>query len=306
MMPISEPLQALSRRLQNGETLILDGALGSEIIRQGHTLPLPLWSAAANLDCPEVVTDIHREYIRAGADIITTNTFRTTTRSYLKGGLPQATAHRLAKRSLENAVQAARQAADGICPVAGSIAPLEDCYQHELFPGQSAAIREFTELGTDLKMAGVDLLLIETMGRIDETQAALRATEPLNIECWVSFILKDGQHLGGGESLVDALAMLADFKIGLVLLNCTEIGITAEGLQTLRAVWPGRWGVYPNLGTGKPAVDGNLTNVIPDDTFRIEIGRYIDLGASVIGACCGSRPAHIRIIKNLLNRAMGK
>ncbi len=305
-MPLSEPLQILPQRFQRGETLILDGAMGSEIIRQGYNLPLPLWSATANIDCPEIVAAIHQEYIRAGADVITTNTFRTTTRSYLKGGLPRTAARRLARHSLEKAVQAARQAADGTCLVAGSIAPLEDCYQPGLFPGLSAAVPEFTELGTDLKMAGVDILLIETMGRIDETLAVLRATEPLNMERWISFILKDGQHLFGGELLSDALTILADFKIELVLLNCTAIGITTKGLQTLLTLWPGRWGVYPNLGTGKLVIDGKITSLITGDAFRTEIRRYIDLGANVIGACCGSRPAHIRIIRDLLNQTQGK
>ena len=301
-MQLTQLVETTLQRLENGEVLVLDGALGSELIRQGYDSPLPLWSAAANLDCPEIVSKIHREYVKAGADIITTNTFRTTTRSYLKIGLPEDKAHGLAKRSLINAVQAAREAAGDNCLVAGSIAPLEDCYSPGLFPGKTIAVEEFTELGVNLKTASVDILLIETMGRIDETESALAATESLKLPCWVSFILKNSEHIFGGDRLQDALSMIANFNVKIALLNCTNTEITLKGVRVLKQFWQGQWGVYPNLGLGELSIDGNISATISDTVFKTAIHRYIDQGASVIGACCGSNPNHIQIIRQLLTK----
>ena len=301
-MQLTQLVETILQRLENGETLVLDGALGAELIRQGYDSPLPLWSAAANLDCPEMVSKIHREYVNAGADIITTNTFRTTTRSYLKIGLPEDKARGLAKRSLINAVQAAREAAGDNCLVAGSIAPLEDCYSPGLFPGKTIAVEEFTEQGLNLKTAGVDFLLIETMGRIDETESVLVATESLKLPRWVSFILEDSEHLFGGDRLQDALSMIANFNVKIALLNCTDTEITLKGVRVIKQFWHGQWGAYPNLGLGEVSIDGNISVTISDTVFKTAIRRYIDQGASVIGTCCGSNPNHTQTIRQLLTK----
>ncbi len=119
--------------------LLLDGAMGTELINRGIDLPLPIWSADANLTHPEIVKEIHFEYIQAGAELITTNTFRTTTWTYRKAGYTPARAIERAKDCLYKAVECAQIAAGDTVKVAGSITSLEDCYSPEKFPGRSAA-----------------------------------------------------------------------------------------------------------------------------------------------------------------------
>ncbi len=88
---------------------ILDGAMGSELIKRGLTLPKHIWSADANINYPELVLQIHGEYVGAGADYITTNTFRTTPRAYLKTGINSKKASQMAKYSLVRAIELAKK-----------------------------------------------------------------------------------------------------------------------------------------------------------------------------------------------------
>ena len=108
---------------------ILDGAMGSELIRRGLTLPKHIWSADANINSPEIVQSIHRENVDAGADFITTNTFRTTPFAYQKLGADKEKSIRMAKDSLLKAVKLSKEVAINSVKVVGSIAPLEDCYK---------------------------------------------------------------------------------------------------------------------------------------------------------------------------------
>ena len=91
--------------------IIMDGAMGSELIKRGATLPQHIWSAHANIEYPNIVKKIHKEYVDAGAQIITANTFRTTPRAYKKTGLSMDLATKKAYASLNKAVQLAKQVA---------------------------------------------------------------------------------------------------------------------------------------------------------------------------------------------------
>ena len=109
--------------------------MGSELIRRGETLPNHIWSADSNFKNPELIYQIHKDYIDAGSSFITTNTFRTTPGAYRKTGLSKSDSIAMAHRSLKIAVRLTNKAADDKLKILGSIAPLEDCYKPVLFPG---------------------------------------------------------------------------------------------------------------------------------------------------------------------------
>jgi methionine synthase I (cobalamin-dependent) len=119
--------------------LILDGAMGTELKNRGIDISLPIWSADANLEHPEVVVKIHSDYISAGADIITANTFRTTTWTYRRAGYTPIKAKERARDSLLKAVECAQNASNKTVQIAGSITSVEDCYSPEKFPGKTVA-----------------------------------------------------------------------------------------------------------------------------------------------------------------------
>ena len=283
---------------------ILDGAMGSELIRWGMELPEHIWSAAANLTNPELVLEIHREYVAAGADYITANTFRTTSRAYEKtdtstSSVSSKKTGALARKSLNKAVELAKEAASNSVKVLGSIASLEDCYSPELFPGKNTAITEFRQLGGWLSDAGVDILLLETMNSIAEAEAGLIALQSFELPIWVSFVMKDDEYLLSGELLLDALTLLQDHSVNTVLLNCNPLQRTENTMIHLAKNWRGNWGIYPNLGIGEPSPNGRITKYESMDKFTTLMEKAIEMGAFVVGACCGSSLEHINVLKKL-------
>ena len=281
------------------EIKILDGGLGSELIKRGVNLPSNIWSAEANTKYPNLVNKIHLDYINAGADYITTNTFRTTPRAYKK--INRTNYIKKSKQSFNNAIQIALSASNNNHPIIGSIAPLEECYNPALFPNNSIALSEFKELGLWFSNSKVNILLLETMNSITETEIAITALKPFNLPLWVSFVLKDNEHLLSGEKLIDALKLLKKKQVDTVLINCNSIKRTYQSMNIISENWTGSWGIYPNLGIGEPSVDGKITKYSSMDDFSDLITKAINIGANILGACCGSSPEHIKQIKKLVH-----
>jgi homocysteine S-methyltransferase len=280
---------------------ILDGAMGSELIKRGLILPNHIWSADANIHHPKLVKKIHREYIDAGADFITANTFRTTPRAYMKTGLSEQKSICLAKDSLIQAMAIARDAAGNTRKVLGSVAPLEDCYSPKLFPGRNVAIPEFHQLGKWLVNAGADILLLETMNSIEETESALIGIRNLGLHIWISFVLKDGQTLLSGESIAQTIEKVKYYPVDCIMFNCNPLFRTLQAAGNLVKNWPYKWGVYPNLGVGVPSPDGHIIHYEIMDDFVSTMNKIIKNKPYIIGACCGSSPYHISQLFKLKN-----
>ncbi|MEE3149704.1 MAG: homocysteine S-methyltransferase family protein, partial [Candidatus Neomarinimicrobiota bacterium] len=247
------------------------------------------------------VRKIHEAYLTAGADILTTNTFRTTPRAYRNNGYEEHEARQRSHESLERAVELARQAAGSDIIVAGSIAPLEDCYEPDLFPGIEFAQREFRELAIWLQDAAIDVILFETMGSWPEIKTALSVTADLQIPRWLSLILKNGNTLLDGTDLTNVLSDVKDYGIEMVLLNCSLCSITADAVDVLLRNWKGPWGVYPNVGAAMPTKEGMIEEKLTIKEFTNEINKYLTSGAKVIGACCGSNPNYISAAREAID-----
>jgi len=278
---------------------VLDGAMGTELINRGVNLPLPLWSAEANLIDPETVLSIHQDYIVAGADIITTNTFRTTTYSYRKAGYTPKRAQERAKESLMSAIDLARKAVGKDLQLAGSISAVDDCYSPELYPGKSAVEDTYGEMMEWFIESGVNFFLFETMGHFEEIKIALEASQNIESEYWISIILMDSEHILDGHSLEETINMIKASSVSCLLLNCNKIETTNSAIDLFLSLWTGEWGVYPNLG--KTDYDNDYFDIINDSNFEENISWYLEQNPSIIGACCGSTPKHIEIIKHLIN-----
>ena len=288
----------------NSHVRLLDGAMGTELMRAGLNLPLPIWSGDVNLSHPDYVRKIHEAYLKAGADILTTNTFRTTPRAYRNNGFEEHEARQRSHKSLDRAVELAKQTAGVDIIVAGSIAPLEDCYEPNLFPGIEFAQREFRELAVWLQDTGIDLILFETMGSWPEIKTALSVTVDLQIPRWLSLILKNGNTLLDGTDLTHVLSNLKEYGIEMILLNCSLFSVTADAVDVLLRDWKGPWGVYPNVGAAMPTREGVIEKKLTIREFTNEIKKYLTSGAKVIGACCGSNPDYILAARELIDLAV--
>ncbi|MEE8437394.1 MAG: homocysteine S-methyltransferase family protein [Candidatus Neomarinimicrobiota bacterium] len=289
--------------IKSNKVLVMDGAMGTELIRRGLNLPLPLWSAEANLTHGDLVLEIHQDYISRGADIITTNTFRTSTWSYRKAGFTVRRARERARDSLERAVDIAFKAAAGKI-VAGSVTSLEDCYKPRLFPGKSAAEDSYGETTEWFQSAGIKLILFETMGHQEEVNAALEAAASLDLTCWLSLLLKDEEHIFSGALLTDILSSLNKKNLEMLLFNCSTIKITALAIPALVKYWKKPWGVYPNLGKTEVSGDGSSIAVIDEFTFRQAALDYLKHRPAVLGTCCGSSPFHVGLLRKLVDKQL--
>ena len=275
--------------------------MGSELISRGEIFPKYIWSAHSNLHNPNLVYKIHRDNVLSGACIIIANTFRTTPRSYIKTGLTKEHAVNEANKSLNAAILLAKKAASNSIMVLGSIAPLEDCYHPELFPGEQIALNEYYQLGKWIQDAGADGIILETMNSVIETKTALLALKNINLPIYVSFYLTDSLHLASGEHINSTLSMLEEFAVEAVLLNCIPINITLAAVENLVNNWKGYWGVYPNLGKGTPSPDGVINNIYSDKVFISLMDKIILLGGHFVGGCCGSSAHHTALLYKLRN-----
>jgi S-methylmethionine-dependent homocysteine/selenocysteine methylase len=294
--------RAFAARLDEAVPIVLDGATGTELERRGVSTPLPLWSARALLEAPDVLERIHRDYVEAGAEVLTADTFRTQTRTLARAGrgdqAPELTAR---------AVALARRAALDAAParpvrVAGSMPPLEDCYRPDLVPADAALAREHAEHAANLVAAGADLLLLETHNCVREAVAAAGAARETGLPFWVSFVCDADAHLLSGEPLAVALEAVSALGPDLVGVNCLPPRAAAAALPILAA--SGRpFGVYANLGT--PAVDTGKgwSDACTPRTFAAHAADWIAAGARAVGGCCGTGPAHVRAITRRLGRS---
>ena len=256
---------------------ILDGPLGTELFARGIDTPAPLWSAAALTTHPDAVAAIHREHAEAGAMVHTANTFRTTRRA--AGADWRSLVH--------TATRLARGAIGPEHRLAGSIAPLEDCYSPQLSPADPGP--EHALLAEALVAAGCDLLLCETFPHIPEALAAVDAAVATGAEVWVSFTAGYRADLLTPEQIAAGAAEAVERGAAAVLVNC----IPAR--QTLRYLTPLAdlgvpFGAYANAGHPDDGLGWVSTDEGPARYADIA-QTWVNIGATLIGSCCGTSPA---------------
>jgi S-methylmethionine-dependent homocysteine/selenocysteine methylase len=279
---VADPSAAEFRaRLRSGPPLVLDAALGTDLLARGARLPSPLWSAQALLDAPELVEAIHRENAAAGADVLTIASFRLHGRNLRES--PCALSQ---EELLALAVTLARRWAPSGVWIAGSLAPLEDCYRPDLAPKQEQILfSEHAGMASALARAGVDLILAETMNTVREAAAAVRAAAATDLPVVVSCVTDTEGRLLSGEPLVDlvrALGALASPPDALGI-NCVAAGRLDGDLGLLGASAPG----VPL------AAYGNTFGAFVVPPAYAELAtEWVRLGARLVGGCCGTTAAH--------------
>jgi S-methylmethionine-dependent homocysteine/selenocysteine methylase len=289
-------------RLRSGPTLLLDAAMGTELQRRETSTALPLWSAQALVGDPELVWTIHGDEVAAGADILTANTFRTHARTLGKAGLA-ARSGELSALAVRLAHQAAAAPGREVF-VAGSLSPLEDCYRPDLVPDDEALEREHGAQARFLAEAGVDLILAETHNTLREAVAAVRAAKAAGVPVVISVVTDGAGKLLSGEGIASAGAALAALEPDAIGINCVAAKRLAGDLALLAAALPGRpLAAYGNLGLPAEGPGWSFTEELEPEDYAREAQKWIELGARIVGGCCGTTPAHTRALRELLNSA---
>lgn len=270
------------------ELILLDGPMGTELEARGVSTELPRWSASALDDAPAIVAAIHRDYAAAGACVHTANTFRTRRRTV--GDRWETLARR--------AVSLARASVPREHRVAGSLAPLEDCYRPDLSPPRSRV--EHRELATVLADAGCDLLLCETFPHAGEARVVVEEAVRTGLPVWAGLTAGPGADLLTPEALARAGATLASAGAEVVFVNCTPARASLAYVEALRALVP-RVGVYANAGAADDVIGWRSDPAMGASRYLAFARTWVEAGAEVIGGCCGTGPRHIAALRQLKN-----
>jgi S-methylmethionine-dependent homocysteine/selenocysteine methylase len=284
---------------------ILDGGMGQELIRRGAPRSGELWSAWAMVENPELVSGVHADYVAAGCDVLTTNTYATFADRLVEHGLGER-AEELTRHAGVLARQAA-DAADRPVLVAGSLPPLRGSYS----PDPDGTYEELRD--EYLVMVGqladhVDLFLCETMGALHEARAATDAARTAGLPVWVAYTMQggDGLHLLDGTSFTEAADRV---EADAHLLNCSPPEQVTAALPLLRDATDGPIGAYANAFHGMPkGWKGRQGDALPEGRTDMGVERYaeavrhwVELGAEIVGGCCEIGPEHIAHIASELH-----
>ena len=291
---------------------LMDGSMGEVLADRGFSTRDGLWSAQALLDYPDEVKKLHKEYLAAGSQIITTNTYSTIPSYLEKAGMRDrvgeltAFAARLARQAVEEHGDANRK-------VAGCLPPLRESYRPDLVPPAVEAVPVYREMIKAMD-EWVDLFLAETMSSIDEAmhvaEALFSAPNRQTSDWIVAFTLddRDGSKLRSGESVIDAVKKIEEHRPIAVLFNCTTPESILAGLRQAREVATRRIGGYPNRFKPVPkdwTLDDEKEIVRNEElnhrAFVEWSRRFVEAGATYFGGCCGIGTSYIQILQTVIN-----
>lgn len=282
---------------------LLDGGMSRELVACGAELKQPEWSAGAVIDSPEAVFAAHRNFIKAGAEVITVNAY-----AMVPFHIGEDRFSSLGAEWTTRAAGLARDAAGTETKVAGCLPPLFGSYKPELFEAARAPamLKQLIEAQSD----HVDLWLVETTSSLEEAAAAAAALAGDSRPLWIAFTLQDDAPaqplLRSGETVLAATELALHHGAEALFFNCSQPEVMGDAVaiaaDTARAAGSTmRIGVYANAfdehkDEGAGAANEVITKVREDLTpaaYQDWADQWIAAGASIIGGCCGVGSAHI-------------
>jgi len=314
---VSEPRpNPLAPFLHDAGLVVLDGGLATELEARGLDLDHPLWSARVLRDAPEAIAAVHRAYLEAGADAITTASYQATFEGFAREGLSQAQAAGLLRRSVELAIasrdsfwsQPGNRRGRQRPIVAASIGP----YGAYLANGaeytgayvlDEAELRAFhRERFKVLADTGADLLACETIPSVREATAlASLLDETPSALAWFSFSCRDGERISDGAPFLDCVRALASHaQIAAVGVNCTAPRFVESLLRAAAGVTTKPLIAYPNSGERYEAATRRWLGSSSAADWGVSGQAWRAAGARLIGGCCRTGPGHIQNLRAAL------
>ncbi len=297
----------LHDRLDKGEVIILDGAMGTELQARGVPMDRAAWAGAALATHPEVIQEIHEDYIRAGADVIITNTFGAA-RHVLEAIDLDERFPELIHRAVALAEEAIARVAEGRRVwIAGSISNFAAENVADNTPPPEVAKANYREQSELLAEAGADLITLEMMHDTEQSRYAIEAAAATGLPVWVGFSCKigaDGETVvfwgpGPEVSFEDSFDLLMSAGGTLAGVMHSEIETMEPALDIVLEKWPGSVAAYPHRGHFIMP-EWQFVDAISPEDYLAEAKKWVAMGAQVIGGCCGIGPDHIRLLKEKL------
>lgn len=307
----------IRERLERGDTVLLDGPMGAELVRRGVR-----WRWHGMRTDPEAVQALHEEYLAAGADVIRTNTFQLNRGTYLNVfhdldhmrhiGAPglERRHEELIRRAVTLARAARERSGRADVAIAGVMSPLEHCFRPDLTPPDSQAHAEHAEIARYLAEEGVDLLLLESMNTIREAEAAAGAAGATGLPVWVSFVIGADGNVLSGEPLAEAARRMRAVGAEAVLANCAPPEDVARAIGILAGASNATFGGYAHIGKFDPPSwkfeffpQFSQTDNWPPVRYADSALSWRRRGARILGSCCGASPAHTQALGAALREA---
>ena len=309
----------LHERIDAGEVLLLDGAVGTELQALGVPIGVGAWAGCAQHTHPDTVRFMHERYIRAGVDIVTTNTYSTARHCLERIGLGDLT-RELNLRAVVLAEEARARASNGRAVwIAGSVSNYGILTGGEALPERLekgwAALDEDTyranlrEQARILAESGVDLLLAESTGATEHRRWVVEACLATGLPTWPGFKARatgDGSLRTGhtsDEPFADGVAAILPFGGEVMSIFHTTVDATGECLAVLREKWPGPIAVYPDADRTDyvdPQADATVANRDTPRDFAVHACRWVEEGAQIVGGCCGFGVEYIEALRDAL------
>jgi len=279
--------------------LLLDGGMGQELIKRSSKEITPLWSTQVMIDEPDIVRDLHVDYILAGSRVITLNAYTMTPQRLTRDGQIKDF-ETLQLAAIHAATSARTKAGIAGVKIAGCLPPLVASYHAEVAPTYDEMLASYSQI-VAVQAPHVDVFLCETMPSVAEAKAALLAAKKSGLPVWVSLTIQDDNkaQLRSGEPLSQAVAMLHELGADAILLNCSKP-------EAILAAWPqmlsesGLTGAYANGFTSVDSLKpgGTVSSMesrsdLNPEAYALFALQWAKNGAGLIGGCCEVGPAHI-------------
>lgn len=298
--------------------MVLDGALATELESRGCDLRDPLWSAKVLIEAPHLIKQVHAEYLKAGADCVTTATYQATFEGFERRGLTNEEAADLMRLAVQLAVEARDECWDDPSNRLGRPRPLVAAsigsygafladgseYSGDYNLTKRALMNFHRPRMSVLADTQADILACETIPCLIEAQAlAELLTEFPQCTAWISFSARDGKHLCHGESLAESVATLDQYnQIAAVGVNCTAPRYIPDLVRAAGAATHKPIVVYPNSGETYCVDDRTWQGGEEVDMYAVQAQTWFAAGAQIIGGCCRTTPAQIRAIAEWARR----
>ena len=298
--------------LQNQKVFIVDGALGTELERRGFDIKDPLWSAKYLMHNSLAICEIHRDYLEAGADCITSASYQASFEGFMKRGMKEEEAKALIQSAVKIAIEVRdtfweneANRLNRIKPfVAASVGPygayLADGSEFRGNYGLSeeALINFHRKRMCTLIEAKPDLIAFETIPCFIEAKAYVKLlAEFPQTQAWISFSAKDGQHINSGEKIATCASWLDEQEQILAIgINCTQPQYIVSLISEIRAVSRKPIIVYPNGGAQYDGVSKLWSSESTLSTYGDMARMWYENGATIIGGCCQTTPKDIEQI----------
>lgn len=291
------------------EITLLDGGMGQELTRRSALPATPLWSTQVLLDEPDLVAAVHRDYIDAGAEVITLASYSTTPCRFQRVDADPGLFDVAQKAALDIAVRARDEGGRPDVRIGGCLPPLFFSYRtDDIIPADEslATYRRIVAAQREV----VDLFLCETMSTIQELTAAVTAAAESGKPVWCGVTVDDadGSRLRSGEPVGEACDAARAAGASAFLLNCSFPEAVTTALETLGPVELPTGGYANGFTTVEPLKPGNTVEVLEarrdldPQGYAAHVDRWLALGAAIVGGCCEVGPAHIAELARRLGK----